>query len=125
MNSRTQLIRFGLVGACNTLIDFAVFFILTALMVPLALAQTGSYLAGVLNSYYMNRRWTFQTKRGCSIKEGAAFLLVNGASLGLSALLLILLHDWLDYSLLLSKGAATMGSMAVNYMGSRYLVFKD
>jgi putative flippase GtrA len=125
MNSRSQLIRFSLVGVGNTLVDFTLFYMLTALMAPLAWAQTLASLAGVANSYVMNRRWTFPSKRHSSIKEVAVFLLVNGASLGLSTLLLILLHDWLHYSLLLSKAGATIASMAVNYMGSRHLVFKN
>lgn len=56
------LLRFGTVGVGNTLIDFGVFFLLTALNVPYLLAQVCSYTAGILNSYIWNRTWTFRVK---------------------------------------------------------------
>lgn len=59
----TTLIRFCTVGVGNTLIDFCVFFLLTAVYVPYLIAQVCSYTAGIANSYIWNRIWTFEVKK--------------------------------------------------------------
>lgn len=61
-NKWIPLIKFALVGVVNTLIDFAVYALLTTIGVNYILAQWISYSAGILNSYVMNRKWTFEKK---------------------------------------------------------------
>lgn len=65
-NNITTLVRFGTVGAGNTLVDFVVFFLLTSLHIPYLSAQLFSYSAGVANIYIWNRTWT------CQVKEKSA-----------------------------------------------------
>ncbi|MGP9074919.1 GtrA family protein [Geobacillus thermodenitrificans subsp. calidus] len=115
--------RFAVVGASNTIVDFVVFFLLTAAGVPAAAAQVVSYGAGVINSYIWNRRWTFQVKRKANIKEVLRFLVVNGLSFGAS--LAVLLAAERLAPLWLAKLAATIAGMAVNFIGSRYWVFVE
>lgn len=62
-NKWLPLIKFALVGVVNTLIDFAVYALLTTIGVNYILAQWISYSAGILNSYVMNRKWTFKKKK--------------------------------------------------------------
>lgn len=62
-NKWIPLIKFALVGVVNTLIDFAVYALLTTIGVNYILAQWISYSAGILNSYVMNRKWTFEKKK--------------------------------------------------------------
>lgn len=115
--------RFGLVGVSNTVVDFAVFFLLTAAGAPAAVAQAVAYGAGMANSYIWNRRWTFQVKRKANIKEVLRFLAVNGLSFGAS--LAVLLAAERLAPLWLAKLAATIAGMAVNFIGSRYWVFVE
>ncbi|MBB6284055.1 GtrA family protein [Geobacillus subterraneus] len=113
--------RFATVGVGNTMVDFVVFFLLTAAGVPAAAAQVVSYGAGVANSYVWNRRWTFQMKQKANIGELLRFLAVNGLSLGMS--LVVLLAAERLGPLWLAKGAGTVVGMAVNFIGSRCWVF--
>ncbi|AGT32362.1 membrane protein [Geobacillus genomosp. 3] len=115
--------RFAVVGVGNTAIDFVVFFVLAALSVPAAAAQMASYGAGMANSYIWNRRWTFEVKRKANIGEFLRFLAVNGLSLGAS--LAVLLAAERLAPLWLTKMAATMAGMAVNFVGSRVWVFAE
>lgn len=76
------LVRFGTVGAGNTLVDFVVFFLLTSLHVPYLAAQLFSYSAGVANSYIWNRTWTFQVKEKAHGAEIVRFIMINLALAG-------------------------------------------
>ncbi|MFC0298378.1 GtrA family protein [Geobacillus jurassicus] len=115
--------RFAVVGASNTAVDFAVFFLLAAAGVPAAAAQVVSYGAGMANSYIWNRRWTFEVKRKANIGEFLRFLAVNGLSLGASLGVLLVADRFAP--LWLAKSVATLVGMAANFAGSRYWVFAE
>jgi putative flippase GtrA len=118
-----ELLRFCIVGAANTIIDFALFFLLILGGVPYLLTQVLSYSVGVVNSYFLNRKWTFQVKRKANLSEAFKFIIVNSSSFLVSFSLLFLLRDAVHFNLWLSKLAATGCGMVVNFMGSRLWVF--
>lgn len=116
--------RFCTVGVGNTLIDFGVFFLLAACHVPYLPAQICSYSAGIINSYVWNRKWTFRVKRKADRKEIMRFLMINLAASGITFLLLYAFQKG-GCSLLVSKFAATIGGMMMNFIGNRIWVFGD
>ncbi len=120
-----QLIRFALVGILNTAIDFGVFSLLALIfrINPVA-SHIVSYSCGVLNSYFFNRRWTFQRKETAHAAEFAQFVLVNLISLGVSSLVLYLLEEQAGLHIFVSKAGATLCSMVINFIGSKILVFR-
>lgn len=71
-----QMVKFGLVGVANTAITLSVIFLLTKFFsVPYVAANAVGYIAGLTNSYLMNRIWTFRSK-GSYAGEGFRFILV-------------------------------------------------
>ncbi|AVM08486.1 GtrA family protein [Bacillus velezensis] len=116
--------RFCTVGVGNTLIDFGVFFLLAACHVPYLPAQICSYSAGIINSYVWNRKWTFRVNRKADGKEIMRFLMINLAASGITFLLLYAFQKG-GCSLLVSKFAATIGGMMMNFIGNRIWVFGD
>lgn len=121
----TQLIRFGLVGILNTLVDFLVYQLLMLLGLHYALAQCISYGCGLLNSYYFNSRWTFREARKYTKAQFLRFLLVNLASLALSVFLLRLCYEVLGIqSNLIAKGVVTVFVMLINFIANKLFVFK-
>jgi len=133
-----QFSKFILVGGVNTGIDFAVF---NALMYftgivsgsGLAILNLLSFSVAVVNSYFMNKYWTFQdvtrdreeTKFaqfiavslvGAGINSGivAAFTAVFPPILGLSPQL------WANVGKLFATGA----SLVWNFIGYKLFVFK-
>jgi len=120
-----QFLRFCMVGLGNTAVDFTVFFILNLGGVPYLIAQVLSYSAGVVNSFFLNRKWTFQMTCKANGLEAAKFIIVNGISLLVSASLLFVLHDINHQDLWLAKIAATGVGIAVNFIGSRLWVFTE
>ena len=95
-----QLLKFGLIGVSNTLIDFLVTSALNAIFGLYFLARTIGYVCGVTNSYFWNSRWTFREEHRRDKREILLFLAVNLVSLGCSLLLqwvfrdLLHLGDW-------------------------------
>jgi len=120
-----QLSRFCTVGLGNTAVDFTVSFLLTLGGAPYLLAQVLAYGAGVVNSYFLNRIWTFRVTRKINLPEFGSFVTVNGLSLLVSAGLLFILHDINNLSLWPAKVLATGTGVAVNYIGSRLWVFTE
>lgn len=120
-----RFLRFCTVGLGNTAVDFTAFFLLTLGGAAYLPAQVISYSAGVVNSFLLNRRWTFKVKRRADIFEAARFIIVNGISLLVSAGLLFILYDLYHLGLWPSKFMATAGGIAVNYAGSCVWVFAE
>jgi putative flippase GtrA len=120
-----QFLRFCTVGLGNTGIDFFVFYLFTLVGIPYLLAQVCSYSAGVLNSFFLNRYWTFRVKSKANLPEAAKFMVVNLVSLAVASGLLYALHDLGHLNLWLGKIAATGAGIAVNFLGSRLWVFTD
>src|SRR3954469_23475930 len=75
--------RFAIVGCAKTAVDFAIFSILVFLCSYNAIvANSVSYLFGVLCSYSLNRIWTFSDRvTSDKIRELALFIIVNGCTL--------------------------------------------
>jgi len=118
-----EFIKFVLVGLLNTGVDVAIFFLLTRSGVPYLGAQVVSYSCGAANSYLLNKVWTFRSS-GLSYGEVIRFTTVNLASLGISVLVLSLLHDGAGLDLAMSKGGATITALAVNFLGNKLWVFR-
>jgi len=118
-----QFMRYCQVGLTNTIVDFSVFYLLIAGEASYLLAQAASSGAGMINSFLLNRKWTFQVSDKIRIHEIMKFALLNGLSMLLSSGLLLMLIEWSELPLWISKLAATTGGMFVNYSGSRLWVF--
>lgn len=117
-----EFMRFCLVGAVNTGVDFTVFTVLSNMGVLLIVAQCVSYTCGVLNSFLLNRTWTFRG-RGQSIEQLIRFLVLNLGTLTITYGLLVYFHNSLAWPLLVCKLFATGASLGINYVGSRLWIF--
>ncbi len=72
-----QMCKFATVGCVNTFIDWAVYFIIlkafpTESIFFYSVAKGFSYFCGIINSFFLNRCWTFKTET--DEKEGGRFL---------------------------------------------------
>lgn len=121
--SLRSFIIFGLVGIVNTGVDIAVFTLLTWWQLPWLAAQAIAYGCGVLNSFLMNRKWTFK-QQGALMKGLLRFVLLNLLTLGVTSVCMLLLHERLGISLWISKGVATLLGVVLNFIGSRFWVFR-
>ena len=140
--SLLQLIKFGLIGVSNTLIDFLVAAALNAIFGIYYLAKIIGYACGIANSYFWNSRWTFREERRRDAREIITFIAVNLVTLGLSLLLQWLFREQLHldtwwmramgenwftkllngerFCILLASGIA----LIVNFIGNKLVVFR-
>ncbi|WP_203978826.1 GtrA family protein [Geobacter sp. SVR] len=118
-----QLTRFNLVGIVNTLLDFGLFFLLSGAGMTYLLAQACSYGCGIVNSYMLNKYWTFGVT-GTRVSELFRFVTVNLSALAASVLLVYLFHSPLRLPLVHAKVAATLLTMTISFCGSKFWVFR-
>lgn len=119
-----RFIKFGLTGVMNTLVDYMVFLVLSYLSVDVYLSQVVSYSCGMLNSYIVNRSWTFGSKKRFFSAQMLAFIVVN-SSLLLLSLGVLWLGTRLGYGKLVSKLGATAVTLVVGFGVNRLWVFKS
>lgn len=124
-----HLIRFAIVGVINTGVDFGVFsFLKGILQVNSLISQVIGYSAGFINSFLLNKLWTFEggkskSQIGTKI-ELYRFTIVNLASLSLSLLGLRYMEIDLKINTYVAKVIVTAFVQLVNYLGYKLWVFR-
>lgn len=117
-------VKFGIVGVANTLLDFALFMALVYLlgMRPTP-ANVISYSCGILNSFILNKHWTFckTPYRRQTDRQLIMFVVFNVVGLGIASAIVWALADHLGPAG--AKLIAIVGTFTWNYLTSRYLVF--
>lgn len=119
-------IRFAMVGALNTLVDFSVFSLLTGVLgMHHSVSQVISYSSGIINSFILNKVWTFQNKTGKkkTAVQFTQFIMVNAVSLGASLISLDLLLDTFMMNKYMAKTLVTVLAQAINFSGYKLWVF--
>ena len=125
-----QIVRFGVVGALNTVVDFAILNLLYHVVGwPLLVSNTISVSVAIVNSFLWNRYWTFSARRsGGWHQQALAFLLVSLTGLLINdAGIWILNTTWGGTSVLdinLQKAGASIISLVWNFVGYRLLAFR-
>ncbi len=121
-----QAFRFLLVGGLNTAVDAGIFLLLTqfAGWEPLP-ASTASFLAGSLNSFSLNRQWTFrdQAFRSDAIGQYIKFMVVSAIVLAWHQGMLLLLHHGLAIDAMLAKLCGIGAGTAIGFVLNKYWVF--
>lgn len=121
-----QGLRFAIVGALNTAIDLGVYLALTRLLPffasSLPSAKLISYGAGLLNSYYCHRQWTFR-RIPIAGSSFLRFLLSSLGGWGINAGICWIGSDLLRLSEAFSLVGATGSALIVNFLVSKYYVF--
>jgi putative flippase GtrA len=124
-SEKLYMAKFALVGGLNTGVDFAVFMgLLYGLGWPIGWSQAIAYGCGTLNSYLINRSWTFRAQGRAKGSEILKFVLLNAGSFVAATGVLLLLQQagWLPP---VAKAVSVAASLAVNYAGSRFWVFRS
>ncbi len=146
-----HFVKFQCVGAVNFVVDLGVLTLLNGVLGwQIGIANTISYSCGIVNSFILNRYWTFRIKlkffseytlnigkRKIRLKffskDFMKFIVINVLGWGVNTLTMIILVN--GYSLsakglglfenFVPKLIATAFSFTVNFAGSKLLVFKE
>ena len=133
--------RFAIVGCTNFLVSAATFYVCFRYLPPIdlaaapwlsgspgirapaaAVANVIAYAAGMVNSFVLNRAWTFGVERDAE-RQAVRFAVLNLASLVASTVIVYRFVDVLGFPELAVWVPLTLIVMIVNYLGCRHWVF--
>jgi putative flippase GtrA len=122
LSLKSTLVRFATVGAANTAIDVALFWVLHAVLGIFA-ANFLSTSAGMTFSFLVNGRHTFGASR-VTPRQLVLFLATNATTMWLlQPALMYAAHEIAVAPLMLAKLVALGGSVVANFVLYRYAVW--
>jgi len=138
IESLIQIVKFGLVGVLNTVVDFAVLnFLMWSFDIYsgkwLILLNITSFSLAVVNSYLWNRFWTFKIKRRQEVpEEFAKFISISLVGVVINSSIVYGVTKFIDPIFGLSpeiwanvaKVLATGLAMVWNFVGYKFWAFK-
>lgn len=124
MSTRRAFLKFCLVGVLNTAVNYGVFAVLLACRAHYLAASSSGFLAGVITSYTINRRWTFAVQNQANWREASRYLLVNLMALAANAAVMAVSVEWFRLPARIAWGAAIGVSLNVNFFGSKCWAFR-
>lgn len=120
-----QFVKFGLVGALNTGVDFTVFTICVyGFRMHYLVANVAAFGVAAVNSYVLNRRWTFRNDDPRWHVQMVKFFVVLTIGFGLNELLLYFLVSRFAWSKIVAKLAVILVVLFWNYLVNRFWTFR-
>ncbi len=125
---RHPFARFLVVGCANFIVSFAAFYLsyqhlpLGAMSGRGAVANVVAYGAGLLNSFVLNRVWTFRAQGHVGV-HALKFVLLNAATLVSSTAIVLLLVDRGGMPALAVWLPLTLAILAAHYFGMKHWAF--
>ena len=132
-----QFVRFGVVGASGTIIDFGILNVLISATghasgVWFPLFKGISTLIALVNSYIWNRKWTFKSNNGAKVAEFGKFFVASlvglGINVGIASFIVNIIPRPVSFSpqLWANVGAASAISVSLiwNFSCYKFIVFK-
>lgn len=122
-----HIIRFSAVGVANTFIDFLIFTMFHELFRWSYIAsQILGYSFGILNSFILNKKWTFNdvNSNKKTLHELIEFVVVNLITLTTTLIVMNLLVKHLSLNVYLSKIIVTMAAQVTNFLAYKLWVFE-
>lgn len=121
----TQFFKFTIVGIVNTVVHYSVFLLLLRIAKIHYLAASGiGYCAGVINSYVVNRMWTFESHGNQKGLEFAKFGCVNIVALTANTVALKWFVFYMELAPEIGQIFAIVFSLTVNFVGNKLWTFR-
>ncbi|HIV49066.1 GtrA family protein [uncultured Helicobacter sp.] len=111
------------VGVANTCVGFGCALLLTYFGVLVELSQTIGTIFGVLNSYVLNKKFTFKSQNSHK-QDFVRFIIAMGIAYGASMLVLGITHRILNINEYIALIYAQVAYTLVGYVVSRFWAFK-
>ena len=142
-----QALKFGTVGVLNTLVDYIVFYImLDAIHLDKTVSQIIATAVAMCGSYIINKHWTFGEHAKSKKRQIVKFVITNLIAMSCTIMFMSFFHDVLhihnwangilksvgvgfrlegNLGVMFCKIVASVVSMAVNFVGNKFWVFKN
>ena len=124
METLKQAIRYGVVGVSNTLITAVVIWVMMKMAgCSDVLSNITGYAAGVLNSFVLNKKWTFKSTIGWT-RGAVRFGVVFGKCYLKQLRLLLYLNKHLTIDSYFNQLLAMAFYTVINFIMNKYYTFK-
>jgi putative flippase GtrA len=127
---RDPLARFIVVGCANFVVSFTAFYA-SYRWLPLddssgrgAVANVLAYAAGMINSFVLNRVWTFRAEGQVAV-HAAKFVVLNVATLVASTAIVLVLVDRAGLPALAVWLPLTLAILTAHYLGMKHWAFAE
>lgn len=121
-----QFIKFGIVGASNTIIALVIYYTLVSLGVHYIIANLVGFVITIINSYYWNNKFVFKKKQENSKKKS---FLKMACSYGITALLsnglMYIFIDIISISKYIAPLICLVITVPINFLLNKLWAFKD
>lgn len=126
-----ELVLYGVVGVMTTVINLGIFYIASLFLgkelIAINIANMLAWVGGVSFAFIANKLVVFKSKsfeKGKLIKEILSFVAARVASLGFEVLVLNVGIGLLEINEMVCKVVAQVGIILMNYVLSKYIIFK-
>lgn len=116
-------ILYAIVGVANTIVGFGVMVILTYFGLAPELANAIGTIAGVLNSYILNKKFTFKSQN-THTRDFTRFIVAMGIAYGANLLVLMLMYRIFGIDKYICLIVANVIYTIVGYLVSKFWAFK-
>ena len=122
-----QFVKFGIVGASGTIVNFVIYHLLLHVGLKIWFAYAVGFITGGVNNYWWNRRWTFRST-GHAGRELAQFISVSAVALGIGEIALKVADHYLPPLMHFRNSTAwliaTSIGMGWNFFVNKYWTFR-
>lgn len=127
MKNLFQFVKFGIVGASNTLISYIIYVILVRMHVHYIAASAAGFVVSVINSFYWNNRYVFRNKEaGVWWKKlMRTFIAYAGTGLVLANILLFVWVDCMHIHKLVAPIINLLITVPLNFVINKYWAFGE
>lgn len=126
-----ELVLYGVVGVMTTVINLGIFYIASLFLgkelIAINIANILAWVGGVSFAFIANKLIVFKSKsfeKEKLIKEILSFVAARVASLGFEVLVLNVGIGLLEIDEMVCKVVAQVGIILMNYVLSKYIIFK-
>lgn len=128
MKLSKEVVSYLVFGVLTTIVNIVSYaFLIKIAHMDYKLAVTVAWFVSVLFAFFTNKVYVFNSKTkklSVLVKEIFSFVLFRIFSLVIDLVLMILFVEWLELEDLLSKIIANIFVIVINYVASKYFIFK-
>jgi putative flippase GtrA len=118
-----QFVKYGVVGASNTALTVATYSIGVWIGVPYLISLLVGYIPGGLNSYLLNRHWTFDAGHLAHSRSGTRFAIVQSCAILANVGLLYLMVHHLHVEKIAAEVIVIVPVVAITFFINRTWTF--
>jgi putative flippase GtrA len=122
-----MIIRYGLLSGVGVVVDVLIFKALIGVELNYILANIIAFIFSFTINFLLTVKFVFSyqfSKKTDFLNKFSQTLIVSLMGLGLSTMLLILMHEWLQFTLLISKITSVIIVFMWNYSLRKYFIFR-